>query len=79
MFTLIPQVAFASTLPPSDRPVGEAEPVLHTLQGSLAAVQANIKLLFKLNYAEPSDWSPPQPTSNDNEVIVVLRRRMKLG
>ena len=79
MFTLIPQVAFASTVPPTHRPVDQAEPVCHTLKGSLGAVQATIKLLFRLNYAEPSDWSPPQPTGRDNEVIVVLKRRVKIG
>ena len=79
MFTLLPQVAFASTVPPTNRPVDQAEPIRHTLQGDLDAVQTTIKLLFRLNYAEPSDWSPPQPTGRDNEVIVVLKRRVKLG
>ncbi len=79
MFTLVPQVAFASTLPPAKRPVAKAEPVRHTLQGSLGAIRATIKLLHKLNYAEPNDWSTPQPTGRDNEVIVVLKKRVQVS
>ncbi|MGB3297891.1 MAG: hypothetical protein WBA76_06445 [Phormidesmis sp.] len=79
MSTLLPQVAFASTLPPAHRSVAPAEPVRHTLCGSLSAVQATIKLLYKLNYAEPNDWSQPQPTGRHNEVISVLTRRVSVG
>lgn len=79
MFTLVPQVAFASTLPPAQRPTAQAEPICHTLKGSLGAVKATIKLLYKLNYAEPNDWSAPQPTGRDNEVIVVLKRRIRVS
>lgn len=66
--------AFASTV----LPVGNSSPsnegpdiVNHTLRGSLRAVQATIHTLFKLNYAEPNDWSKPVPTGRDNEVMVV--------
>ena len=79
MFTLIPQVAFASTLPPTSRAIAHAEPICHTLKGSLSAVQATIKLLYKLNYAEPNDWSQPQPTGRHNEFISVLKRRVNVG
>ncbi len=80
MFTPTSQGASASTLPnaakpPTQRPVAQAEPVRHTLSGSLAAVQSTIKLLYKLNYATPTDWSQPQPTGRPNEFISVLKRR----
>ncbi len=80
MFTPTLSDAFASTLcsasePPTQRPVAQAEPVRHTLSGSLAAIESTIKLLYKLNYAIPTDWSQPQPTGRPNEFISVLKRR----
>ena len=80
MFTPTLQGAFASTFsnaanPPAQRPVAQAEPIRHTLCGSLAAVQSTIKLLYKLHYATPTDWSQPQPTGRHNEYISVLKRR----
>lgn len=83
MFTPTLQGAFASTSfnasePPAQRPVAQAEPVRHTLCGSLTAVQSTIKLLYKLNYATPTDWSQPQPTGRPNEFISVLQRRVLL-
>ena len=78
MFTPSPQVAFASTVPPTNRPVAQAESICHTLKGSLSAIKATIKLLYRLNYAEPNDWSTPQPTGRDNEFISVLKRRVNV-
>ncbi|MEM9768760.1 MAG: hypothetical protein AAF892_12890 [Cyanobacteria bacterium P01_D01_bin.71] len=40
--------------------------------------QATIKLLHKLNYAEPNDWSKPFATGQPNEVVVVLIRRVRV-
>ncbi|MEM6522127.1 MAG: hypothetical protein AAF722_22680 [Cyanobacteria bacterium P01_C01_bin.70] len=55
------------------------EAVRHMLFGNLSAVQATIKLLHKLNYAEPNDWSRPVATGQPNEVVVVLMRRVRVG
>ncbi|MGD1860193.1 MAG: hypothetical protein ACFB0E_09515 [Leptolyngbyaceae cyanobacterium] len=55
------------------------EAVRHMLFGNLSAVQATIKLLHKLNYAEPNDWSKPVATGQLNEVVVVLIRRVRVG
>lgn len=74
--------AFASTVPPvgnSSFPSNNSpEIVTHTLRGSLPAVRSTIRTLFKLNYADPNDWSKPVPTGNPNEVMVVLTRRVRL-
>lgn len=78
MLTPSPQVAFASTLPPTNRPTAQAEPICHTLKGSLSAIRATIKLLYRLNYAEPTDWGSPQPTGRHNEFISVLKRRVNV-
>ena len=81
MFIPILPGASASTVPPADSfpPSGSAnEIVRHTLYGSLRAVQSTIRLLYKLNYAEPNDWSKPIPTGRHNEVMVVLTKRVRL-
>ncbi|NET48324.1 MAG: hypothetical protein F6K09_06275 [Merismopedia sp. SIO2A8] len=55
------------------------ETVRHMLFGSTKAVQHTIKLLHKLNYAEPNDWSKPIPTGQPNEVVSVLVRKVRVG
>ena len=54
------------------------EAVRHMLFGNLNAVQATIKRLHKLNYAEPNDWSKPVATGQPNEVVVVLIKRVRV-
>ncbi len=76
MFTPSTQVAFASTLPPANSSVAQAEPVRHMLFGSLSAVRATILQLHKLNYAEPNDWSQPISTGRPNEVLAILTKRV---
>ena len=48
------------------------------LFGSLSFVQTIIKLLHKLNYAEPNDWSRPLPTGQPNEVMAILTKRVRV-
>ncbi|MEO0521107.1 MAG: hypothetical protein AAF171_27880 [Cyanobacteria bacterium P01_A01_bin.116] len=48
------------------------------LFGSLSAVQTTIRLLHKLHYAEPNDWSQPISTGRPNEVMVILTKRVRL-
>ncbi|MBE9070168.1 hypothetical protein IQ260_26355 [Leptolyngbya cf. ectocarpi LEGE 11479] len=50
----------------------------HMLFGSLSFVQATIKQLHKVNYAEPNDWSRPLPTGQPNEVMAILTKRVRL-
>ena len=50
----------------------------HMLFGSLNFVQAIIKLLHKLGYAEPNDWSRPLPTGQPNEVMAILTKRIRV-
>jgi len=53
------------------------ETVRHMLFGSVAAVQHTIKLLYRLNYAEPNDWSKLVPTGQPNEVVAVLTKTVR--
>ena len=70
------QAATSTDAPPP--PTSEQEPIRHMLIGSLSAVQSTIRLLYKLNYAEPNDWSQPISTGRPNEVMAILTKRVKL-
>ncbi|MDB9527726.1 hypothetical protein PN498_17155 [Oscillatoria sp. CS-180] len=71
--------AAASTVPTANEFYDpQFDMVRHMLFGSVSAVQATIKLLHKLNYAEPNDWSKPIPTGKSNEVVVVLTKRVRV-
>ena len=68
----IPAPLFAS-IPTISQP---PESVRHMLFGSLSAVQATIRHLHKLRYAEANDWSHPIPTGKQNEVMVILTKKV---
>ncbi|MEM7065257.1 MAG: hypothetical protein AAF572_19110 [Cyanobacteria bacterium P01_B01_bin.77] len=59
-------------------PEYEYDDVRVILLGTLASVQNTIATLFKLNYAEPNDWSRPLATGRPNEVMAILTRRIKV-
>ncbi|MBW4607882.1 MAG: hypothetical protein KME22_11825 [Hassallia sp. WJT32-NPBG1] len=50
------------------------EPLRHLLIGTPKAVISTIHYLKVVGYAEVSDWSRPQPTTNPGEVISILDR-----
>ncbi len=81
MFQDTNQGAGAANLPPAHNPLPDYEfdIVRHTLFGTLDAVQNTIKLLHKLNYADPNDWSRPLPTGRVNEVMAILTKRVRVG
>ena len=80
MFQDNTQGADVPTIPPAtdSLPDHQFEIVRHTLFGTLTAVQNTIKLLHKLNYAEPNDWSRPLPTGRVNEVMAILTKRVRV-
>lgn len=54
------------------------EPIKHLLVGSPKGVRNTIHTLHVRGYAEVSEWSPPQPTANPNEVMSILVRYIVL-
>ncbi len=54
------------------------EQVRHLLFGTSAALQSTIRLLHKLGYAEPNDWSRPTPTGRANEMMAILTKRVSV-
>lgn len=80
MFLDNTQGAGASNVPPADSSLPDypCEFVHHTLRGSLVAIRNTIKLLHKLNYAEPNDWSIPLPTGRPSEMMAILTKRVRV-
>lgn len=52
------------------------ETVRHLIFGSLSAIEACIKDLHRLKYAEPNDWSRPLSTGRPNEMMAILTRQV---
>ena len=89
MLQSLDQGATASTPSPSDsrstsltskpnpRPEPHYESLRHMVFGSKVAVQNTIKLLHRLNYAEPNEWSKLIPTEKANEVMAVLTKKIR--
>ncbi|MEM6256526.1 MAG: hypothetical protein AAF821_26765 [Cyanobacteria bacterium P01_D01_bin.156] len=74
------QGAGAPPVPPTNDalPEHQYEDVRIMLLGTLTSVQNTIATLFKLNYAEPNDWSRPLATGRPNEVMAILTRRVRV-
>ena len=79
MFQDPTQGASALTNHPAMLPEASYETGRHLLLGSLSFVQTTIKLLHKLNYTDPNDWSRPLPTGRPNEVMVILTKKVKIS
>ncbi|WP_121970777.1 hypothetical protein [Leptolyngbya sp. BC1307] len=72
------QAAPSAALPSSTLPVPR-ERVRHLLFGTPAAVQGCIRLLHKLGYAEPNEWSRPISTGRADEVMAILTKRVEVS
>ena len=46
------------------------------LVGSPWVIRKTILSLHKLNYAEPNDWSPLQPTDQPGKMMAILTKKM---
>ena len=53
-----------------------SEDVRHLLYGSLLGLDRTIKILHKLGYADPNDWSDPIPTERPKEWMTILTKRL---
>lgn len=58
------------------QPRRKRECVKMIVVGSPSAVNSVIRTQYVLGFANVTDWSPLQPTSNLDEVISVLRRQI---
>ncbi|NEP19729.1 MAG: hypothetical protein F6J97_23045 [Leptolyngbya sp. SIO4C1] len=63
--------------PPASRDYSPRfEEVCLSITGSKAALRKTIQTLHKLRYAEPNDWSKPQPRGE--QWVTVLIRRLQI-
>ena len=62
--------------PPAVCAIADPHRVRHLLFGTLTHVQATIRHLHKLGYADPNDWSQPIPTDRPGEVMAILTKRV---
>lgn len=58
----------------TDNSFPEPERIKHILIGSPRAVMGTIRVLHQLGYAQVSEWSPLQASSNPGEVMSILVR-----
>jgi len=59
-------------------PPPERERLKIILVSSPRVVKSTIRTLYTKGFAEVTEWSPLQPTSNPNEVISVLSRNITI-
>ena len=85
MFQPTDQGAAASTMAstsllsvPMPAPTPEYEIVRHLLFSRPIIVQATIKHLYALNYAEPNEWSKLIPTAHPNKVMAILTKKVRV-
>ena len=69
----------SSVASPASPPPIPREQVRHLLFGTPTAVQGSIRLLHKLGYADPNDWSRPISTGRVNEVMAILTKRVEVS
>ena len=64
-------------LPPAHDPSSHLPEILRLIAiGSLESIQITIASLHHLGYAEPNDWSKPQPTGRPGEMMAILTKRI---
>ncbi len=67
-----------SYTPPTTPASASRDRIRHMLFGNLLTVQATIKQLHQLGYANPTDWSQPIATGKVNEVTCILIKPIKI-
>jgi hypothetical protein len=80
MAEFLPNTNETPTSPNSDdiptQPHRKRERIKMIVIGSPKAVNSVIRKQYVLGFANVTEWSPLQPTSNSDEVMSVLRRQI---
>jgi hypothetical protein len=80
MAEFLPNTNETPTPPSSDdiptQPHRKRERIKMIVIGSPKAVNSVIRKQYVLGFANVTEWSPLQPTSNSDEVMSVLRRQI---
>ena len=64
---------------PSPEPTSNRESVKILIIGSPKGVNNIIHTLYRLKFAEVTQWSSLQPTANPDEVVSILRRQLSIS
>ena len=64
---------------PKTEPAPRREKVRHLLYGSLDVIDRTIIILHKLGYAEPIEWSDPEPSGRPKEWMVILTKQFMMS
>ncbi|NEP17267.1 MAG: hypothetical protein F6J97_10220 [Leptolyngbya sp. SIO4C1] len=71
-----PNDAGANTPPISFDQSPQFESVRLSITGSRAGLRKIVNTLHKLHFAEPNDWSEPQPKGDDWVTVLIRRLRV---
>ena len=63
----------------SPEPTSNRESVKILIIGSPKGVNNMIHTLYRLKFAEVTQWSSLQPTANPDEVVSILRRQLSIS
>jgi len=63
----------------SPEPTSNRESVKILIIGSPKGVNNIIHTLYRLKFAEVTQWSSLQPTANPDEVVSILRRQLSIS
>jgi hypothetical protein len=63
----------------SPEPTSSRESVKILIIGSPKGVNNIIHTLYRLKFAEVTQWSSLQPTANPDEVVSILRRQLSIS
>lgn len=78
----VPDASETPTIPvspsASPEPTSSREPVKILIIGSPKGVNNMIHTLYRLRFAEVTQWSPLQPTANPGEVVSMLIRQISI-
>ncbi|NEO81793.1 MAG: hypothetical protein F6K65_27230 [Moorea sp. SIO3C2] len=64
----------SNNFPPSDNQSPKPKKAKLLLIGSPEKVRKTINAIYSLKYAEPDEWSTPEPTGKPGEVMTFLIR-----
>ncbi|NEP18088.1 MAG: hypothetical protein F6J97_14475 [Leptolyngbya sp. SIO4C1] len=67
----------AGAPPVSHDDAPQFETIRISMTGSMAGLRKMVSTLHRLNFAEPNDWSKPQP--KDQEWVTVLFKKARVG
>jgi len=68
---------FVQPISLADSPESDGAKTLRVIAiGSLSVVNQHVMRMYQLGYAHPHEWSRPLPTTNPNEIMRIMTKRI---